>query len=65
MKRVSSNGLLMSDMTEVQNCVQSATIQFNLETRRSLGRNAIGNGLEADGHGLGMEKTEKATSRMI
>ena len=55
----------MSDMTEVQNCVQSATIQFNLETRRSLGKNAIGNGLEADGHRLGMEKTEKATGRMI
>ena len=57
--------LLMSDMMEVSNCVQTKTLQFNLGTRRSLVRNAVGNGLEADGHGLRMEKIEKATSRMI
>lgn len=51
----------MSGMTEMPICLLTKTFQFNLGTRRSLVSNAIGHGLEADGHGLRMEKTEKAT----
>lgn len=41
------------------------TSHFNLGTRRPLVIRAIGNGLEAGGHGLGMEAIEKTTSRVI
>lgn len=57
--------LLMSGMAEVSNYLQTKTFQFTLRTRRSLMSNAIGNGLEANGHWLRMEKIKKATSRMV
>lgn len=51
--------LLRSDMTKLSKCVLTKTFQFNLETRRPLVNSAFGNGLEADGQGLRIEKNRK------